>query len=126
MISTATISNTPVKEKELALKQDQLFPGQQVSMDHFKVSHCGRLYTSMGKTQPELCMLVGAFLLTMQQVMYALNLSSILTPKKPFVPNNFMKNGCLIWELLFKPTSQTIESLLPGVLLLRLKRGSKT
>ena len=40
--------------KQLALKKDQLYPGQQVSMDHFKVTDCGRLYTSRGKTHPDM------------------------------------------------------------------------
>ena len=33
-----------------ALKRDQFFPGQHVSMDHFKVTTKSCLYSSMGKT----------------------------------------------------------------------------
>ena len=33
-----------------ALKHNQLVPGQQVSMDYFKVTGKGHLYNSMGKT----------------------------------------------------------------------------
>ena len=36
-----------------ALKQDQLFPGQCVSMDHFEVTIKGCLYCSMGKTHDD-------------------------------------------------------------------------
>ena len=38
----------------MALKKDQLYPGQRVSMDHFKVTDHGRLYTSTGKTHPNM------------------------------------------------------------------------
>ena len=36
-----------------ALKHNEQYPGQNMSMDHFKVPDCGRLYTSMGKTHPD-------------------------------------------------------------------------
>ena len=40
--------------KQMALKKDQLYPGQCVSMDHFKVNDHRRLYTSRGKTHPNM------------------------------------------------------------------------
>ena len=42
-----------IQDKEGALKKDNLFPGQQVSADHFICSTKGRLYTSKGKTKEE-------------------------------------------------------------------------
>ena len=43
----------PVKDCELTLKQQNVFPGQRVSMDHFTVTEKGRLYTATGPIQPE-------------------------------------------------------------------------
>jgi hypothetical protein len=43
-----------VKEKEGALKKGDIFPGQKVSIDHFKCSAKGRLYESKGKTPDDL------------------------------------------------------------------------
>ena len=51
---TATKQQLPVSSKTHALKRDQLYPGQRVSMDHFMVTECGHLYTSMGKTTSDL------------------------------------------------------------------------
>jgi hypothetical protein len=39
-----------VKDREGALKQDDLFPGQKIAVDHFVCSTKGRLFTSRGKT----------------------------------------------------------------------------
>ena len=39
-----------VKDHEGALKKDQLFPGQRVSVDHFICGTKGCLFESMGKT----------------------------------------------------------------------------
>ena len=33
----------------MAIKKEHLYPGPQVSMDHFKVTNHGRCYTSRGK-----------------------------------------------------------------------------
>ena len=43
----------PVASNEGAIKQEDLLPGQRVSVDHFICHTKGRLYTSKGKTQPE-------------------------------------------------------------------------
>ena len=43
---TATKQQLLVSSKTHTLKWDQLYPGQRVSMDHFMVTDCGRLYTS--------------------------------------------------------------------------------
>ena len=51
---TATQQLHPVSSKTHNLKWDQLYPGQQVSMDHFTVTERGHLYTSMGKTASDL------------------------------------------------------------------------
>ena len=51
---TATQQQLPVSSKTHALKRDQLYPGQRVSMDHFTVTEHGHLYTSMGKTASDL------------------------------------------------------------------------
>ena len=51
---TATKQQLPVSSKTHALKWDQLYPGQRVSMDHFMVTERGHLYTSMGKTTSDL------------------------------------------------------------------------
>ena len=51
---TATRQQLPDSSKTHALKRDQLYPGQRVSMDHFTVTEHGRLYTSMGKTTSDL------------------------------------------------------------------------
>ena len=51
---TTTKQQLPVPSKTHALKWDQLYPGQRVSMDHFTVTEHGRLYTSMGKTTSDL------------------------------------------------------------------------
>ena len=51
---TSTQQLHPVPSKTHALKWDQLYPGQRVSMDHFTVTERGRLYTSMGKTTSDL------------------------------------------------------------------------
>ncbi len=39
-----------VKDRAGALKQDDLFPGQKIAVDHFVCSTKGRLFTSKGKT----------------------------------------------------------------------------
>jgi Reverse transcriptase (RNA-dependent DNA polymerase)/GAG-pre-integrase domain len=39
-----------VKDKDGALKRDDLFPGQRIAVDHFVCSTRGRLFTSRGKT----------------------------------------------------------------------------
>ena len=51
---TAAKQQLPVSSKTHALKWDQLYPGQRVSMDHFTVTERGHLYTSMGKTTSDL------------------------------------------------------------------------
>ena len=51
---TATKQQLPGPTKTHALKRDQLYPGQWVSMDHFTVTEHGRLYTLMGKTTSDL------------------------------------------------------------------------
>ena len=51
---TTTKQQHPVPFKTHALKRDQLYPGQWVSMAHFMVTERGRLYTSMGKTTSDL------------------------------------------------------------------------
>ena len=51
---TATQKLHLVSSKTHALKRDQLYPGQRVSMDHFTVTKRGHLYTSMGKTASDL------------------------------------------------------------------------
>jgi hypothetical protein len=48
--ATGASSTKSVPAKEGALKSSDLFPGQRVSMDHFKVTHKGRLYESKGKS----------------------------------------------------------------------------
>ena len=48
--TTMTSKQAAIPLKQMALNKDQLNPGQQVSMDHFKVTNCGKLYTSRGKT----------------------------------------------------------------------------
>jgi len=42
--------STVIKDKAGAIKKDNLLPGQEVSVDHFKCSTKGRLFTSRGKT----------------------------------------------------------------------------
>ena len=39
-----------IRDKAGAITKDHLLPGQEVSVDHFKCSTKGRLFTSMGKT----------------------------------------------------------------------------
>ena len=51
--TTPSKTTTPVKPKEGALKREDLFPGQQVSIDHFICSSKGRLYSSQGKSPDE-------------------------------------------------------------------------
>ena len=51
---TATQELLPVSSKTHALKWDQLYPGQRVSMDNFTVTECDCLYSSMGKTASDL------------------------------------------------------------------------
>jgi GAG-pre-integrase domain/Zinc knuckle len=43
-----------IREREGALKQDDLFPGQKVSVDHFVCSTKGRLPNTYGKEDPKL------------------------------------------------------------------------
>ena len=45
---------TTVRERDGALKQDDLFPGQKVSVDHFVCSTKGRLPHTYGKEDPKL------------------------------------------------------------------------
>ena len=56
---TTTKQQLPVSSKTHAVKRDQLYPGQRVSMDHFMVTERGHLYTSTGKTTSDL-MYVGS------------------------------------------------------------------
>ena len=51
---TATSTQSQVPSKQFAMKHDLLYPGQCVSMDHFKVTDRGWLYTSLGKTSPDM------------------------------------------------------------------------
>jgi hypothetical protein len=44
-------TQTVVQDRVDALQQDQLLPGQRVSIDHFICSTRGRLFTSKGKTK---------------------------------------------------------------------------
>ena len=48
---TVTKTHVQVPSKSFALKCNELYPGQRVSMDHFKVKHHGRL--SVGRTHPD-------------------------------------------------------------------------
>jgi hypothetical protein len=50
---TPSETTTPVKQKEGALKREDLLPGQRVSIDHFICSSKGRLYSSQGKSPDE-------------------------------------------------------------------------
>ena len=50
---TKSTTTKPVDCKVGALKKEDLFPGQRISMDHFKCSTKGRLYTSRGKTSDD-------------------------------------------------------------------------
>ena len=45
--------STVVKDRQNALKSDNLLPGQRISVDHFICSTRGRLITSAGKTKAE-------------------------------------------------------------------------
>ena len=42
-----------IKDRSGVLRQDNLFPGQEVSVDHFICSTKGRLFTSRGKSKDE-------------------------------------------------------------------------
>ena len=47
----------PVREREEALKLEDLQPGQRVSVDHFYAAHKGRLYEPYGRTKEDkVCM----------------------------------------------------------------------
>ena len=54
MAGQSNIPLNPSAIQSVFMKKDELYPGQQVSMDHFKVTQPGHLYTSMGKTQPDM------------------------------------------------------------------------
>jgi hypothetical protein len=48
--TTETSTITPNPDKEMALKRDDLHPGQRISVDHYVSSQPGQLYTSRGKS----------------------------------------------------------------------------
>jgi hypothetical protein len=50
---TSTSISQPVLTKEGALKKEDLFPGQRVSIDHFVCSTKGRLYESRGRSRDD-------------------------------------------------------------------------
>ena len=82
---TATKQQLPVPSKTHPLKQDQLYPGQQVSMDHFTVTERGCLYTSMGKTTSDLMYVGGCIFVDHAtgdvHVEHLLNFTTTETPK---------------------------------------------
>ena len=43
--TTTPSKQEAIPSKQMALKKDQLYPGQCVSMGHFKVTNCTILYT---------------------------------------------------------------------------------
>ena len=48
---TPSSTSQPVREREGALKKEDLFPGQAISVDHFVCSTTGRLYESRGQSK---------------------------------------------------------------------------
>jgi len=51
--ATGAAVTAPVREREGALKSEDLQPGQRVSVDHFYATHKGRLYESYGRTKED-------------------------------------------------------------------------
>ena len=99
---TTTKQQLPVSSKTHALKRDQLYPGQWVSMDYFMVTEHGRT-------------LAAVFLSIMQQGMFMLNTCSVSPQQKHCRPRLDTKSAWQTWGSQFKPIKLTM-AFLPHVL----------
>jgi hypothetical protein len=51
----ATHSHQPKEDKEMALRPNDLLPGQQVSVDHYVSTHKVRQYVAKGSHSSDFC-----------------------------------------------------------------------